>query len=349
EQGVEQRPVADGVGAVEEALRLAQRLADAAHVQVVPREGYGAAQATLRHRALDHARQTRALPVRQPGDAGREALVPEVPPGHGDPALDHLVLGERVEDHLVDRVDVALVARHGDPPERAEAAAEEGPDVAGDEHGDLEGVLDAALGRLRPDVVAVLEGHGPGALPGEHRAHVLDDGRPGALLEALRVGLAQLAPRLEVHAHGHVALPQVVGAGLVGDDVGPHAHLREPREDRRGVAQQPYRQRLARPPRLLRPRHGLLDARRAPLEVAGPQPPLDAPLVDLDADPDAAGHGYRQGLGAAHAPQAGGDDETAAQAPAEVLLGDRGEGLVRALHDPLGADVLPVARRVAAP
>ena len=67
--------------------------------------------------------------------------------------------------------------------------------------------------------------------------------------------------------------------------------------------------------------------------------------IDVDARKAAAVHGGGQRLRSAHAAQARGDDQPARQRAAEVLPGARGEGLVGALQDALGADVDPGAGR----
>ena len=89
--------------------------------------------------------------------------------------------------------------------------------------------------------------------------------------------------------------------------------------------------------------HGVLQRVGHLVEVAGLQPALDAVGVDLDAEGHAVVHGDGQGLGAAHAAEAGGQGDGAGQRAAEAAAGDLGEALVGALEDPLGADVDPGA------
>ena len=60
---------------------------------------------------------------------------------------------------------------------------------------------------------------------------------------------------------------------------------------------------------------------------------------------DAVVHGDGEGLGAAHAAEAGGEGDGPGEGAAELLRGDGGEGLVGALEDALGADVDPGAGR----
>ncbi len=88
---------------------------------------------------------------------------------------------------------------------------------------------------------------------------------------------------------------------------------------------------------------GLVDVRSDDIEVPGLQPSVEAGGVDVRADDDAAVHGDRERLGAPHAPDAGGQGERAGQGAAEAFGGNRGERLVSALQDALGADVDPRA------
>ena len=58
----------------------------------------------------------------------------------------------------------------------------------------------------------------------------------------------------------------------------------------------------------------LVDVGRALVEVLGREPLLDPGRIDLDDQRDAAVHGHREGLGAAHPAQTGGGDDLSAQA-----------------------------------
>ena len=62
---------------------------------------------------------------------------------------------------------------------------------------------------------------------------------------------------------------------------------------------------------------GLVQAVRLAVEVAGLQPHLDTGGLAFDGQARGAGHHRRQGLGAAHAAQAGGQDPSAAKIAAE--------------------------------
>ena len=70
-------------------------------------------------------------------------------------------------------------------------------------------------------------------------------------------------------------------------------------------------------------------------------PALQPGPVDVDDQADPVVQCHRQRLGAAHPAAAAGQGQGAGQRAAEPLLRHRGEGLVRALDDALGADVDP--------
>ena len=132
-----------------------------------------------------------------------------------------------------------------------------------------------------------------------------------------------------------------MGAGLVGDDVD---------RPRRGAAARGTPRRSCRPRRPTRPGdrpwpQGLLDRGVEVVgdlvEVAVLDPALQPGPVDVDDQADAVVEGDGQRLRAAHPAAAAGQGQRAGQGAAEPLLGDGGEGLVRALDDALGADVDP--------
>ncbi len=107
------------------------------------------------------------------------------------------------------------------------------------------------------------------------------------------------------------------------------------------VSQEPDGERPARRPGRVRLLEGLFQAPGHHVEVAGLQPALDPVAVHLDRDQDALVHGRGQGLGPAHAAQAGGEDEPAPQRASEVLARGLREGLVGPLEYPLAPDIDP--------
>ena len=79
------------------------------------------------------------------------------------------------------------------------------------------------------------------------------------------------------------------------------------------------------------------------VDITGIEAPASTRLVHLDDQRRPTVHRDRQGLGTAHAAQTRGDRRRPGEAAAKVLARGLGEGLVRALDDPLGGDVDPRA------
>src|SRR6476659_18383 len=93
----------------------------------------------------------------EPADPRGEALERDPFRRELEPALEQLVAGEEVAKRAVDRRDVARGAGQGRPPERTDAAAEERPDVRGNEPRIVERVGDPRVARLTAEVVSVIE------------------------------------------------------------------------------------------------------------------------------------------------------------------------------------------------
>jgi hypothetical protein len=83
---------------------------------------------------------------------------------------------------------------------------------------------------------------------------------------------------------------------------------------------------------------------RQPVDVADLLATGGPNRIHLDRDADAFVHRDRKGLGATHPTEPGGEHDAAFEGSAEVLPGQLGEGLVRALENALGPDVDPGAR-----
>ena len=153
-----------------------------------------------------------------------------------------------------------------------------------------------------------------------------------------------LGRRLGREVGGHVA-ERIVGAGLVGDDVGREVDVEQLRHDAR------RRCRPARPTARRRSSRGrdaagdrVVDASRRSRRGSGSRRRRShARRVDVDAQRHAAVHRDRQRLRAAHPAEPGGERDRAGQRAAEPAPGDLGEALVGALQDPLRADVDPRA------
>ncbi len=105
----------------------------------------------------------------------------------------------------------------------------------------------------------------------------------------------------------------IVCRRLIGDHVRGDAADDQLRIDIGGVANQPDGQCRAMGTRLLDQRHGFLEVVDDAIHIAVLQPALRSRWIDLHDEADAAVHRDRQWLGAAHAAQAGRQDELALQ------------------------------------
>ena len=160
------------------------------------------------------------------------------------------------------------------------------------------------------------------------------------------IGRAELGRGSDVEPQGHVADQRVVRRGLVGDEVECLAAARQLRHDLGCVSEQSDRE--AAPVALSRAdaRERVVEGVGRLVEVAGLQPPLDPGGIDLDAEDGGVQHRPGERLRTAHPAQPGSEDRAPGEIRgAEVLLGRGREGLVRALEDPLRADVDPAPGR----
>jgi len=89
----------------------------------------------------------------------------------------------------------------------------------------------------------------------------------------------------------------------------------------------------------------LVERRCLVIDVPGAQPKVDTALVALHDEAAEPRHRGRQRLRPTHATKTTGQDPATGGVAAEVLGGHGVERLVRSLHDALGADVDPAARR----
>ena len=265
-------------------------------------------------------------------------------PGHPDPPGQPLVLREKVENRVVGGRDIGRVAGQRSPPERALALAEQRPDVRRHEAGERERpAVPGQLG-LAADRVAVVEHLGARVGEPDHRLDVRGHRLAGPPGEPGRVLGPQRGHVLERHPARQVG-QRVVRRGLVGDHVDRGARGQQLGQDVGGVAEQPDRQRPPGVPGGHRPAHRVGRVLGPLVQVAVLDPAVDPGRVAVDADRHAAVHRHRERLGTAHPAQPGGQRDRAGQAAAEPLGRDRGERLVGALQDALGADVDPRAGR----
>ena len=347
--GVDERPVGDGVGAVLHLLGHDVGVGHGAGVEVIAREGDRPPERAVPHHGVDGERQFGAGAVAEPGDAGRQALEGHVVAGEADPVADDAVVGEQLQHLVVDLADVLRVAAERHPAERSDGPGEQRPQIGLGEDRDVEGVGDAAVAGVGADQVAVVEHLGAGRLELQHGGDVDGDGGAAFGHQAGRVGLAHGARLGKRAGVGHVAVDEVVGGGLVGDDVGDDAAPDYLRVDVGGIGDETDRQ---RPTLGLGGEHHVerrVEVGGDHVEIADRLALLGPLRIDVDAEDGGAGHAAGQRLRTAHAAKAGGQHEATGERAAESLLGDAHEDLVGALDDALAANILPGAGRQAAP
>ncbi len=343
---VQDRPVRDRVGAVEHALGLAVGARHAAGVEVVAPDHDRRAHGAGGHELVEPLARSIALAVAEPADARRQPLVSDPLGREPEPPLQALVIREHGAHSLVGGRDVGGIARERRPPERPLALAEHRANERRHEPRVAEGdiVVEPAGFRAGSQVVAVVERHG--SSPGE--AHDgLDVGshrRLGTPHVLGRIPGPQLRRLGEREPCRHVAAEWVVGAGLVGDDVGLPATSEQLGQHVGAVAHESDGDPIARSPRLVCPPHGGVEVVGRSVEIAGLDAPLDARWVDLDTERDAVVHRHGERLGAAHAAEATRERDRPSERRSGSLTRALRERLVGALQDALGSDVDPRSR-----
>ena len=137
--------------------------------------------------------------------------------------------------------------------------------------------------------------------------------------------------------------------GLVGDDVRGDAARDQFGVDVGGVAAEADGQRLAAGAGSVNQRQRFIERRRFLLQIAVFQTLGDARRVGFNDEYRRARHHACERLRAAHAAEAGGQNEFTGERIVEMLAGNLHENLKRALNDALRADVLPGAGGQPAP
>ena len=168
------------------------------------------------------------------------------------------------------------------------------------------------------------------------------DRRPRPAQVLVGVSGAKQRSRLDVEPLRHVTGERIVRCRLVGDQVERLAAAGQFRNDVGGIAEQADRQGATFLRRCADARQRVVERFGRLVEVARRKTPLDSRRIDLDAEHRRAGERRRERLRSAHAPEACRQDRATGQrGRAVVLLARSRKRLVRALKDPLGADVDP--------
>jgi hypothetical protein len=307
---------------------------------VAPDDDRGA-QLAAAHHLVEAQAEAVALAVAQPADPRGQPLEGDPLARLADPASEPLVVRELVEDRAVSGGDVGRVAGQRDPAEGPLALAEERADVGGHEARIGERALEPAEARLGAQAVAVVEDLGARVEEPHHGGAVR--GHRGARVPDVLVGraAAQRLGLVACQAVRDVAVERIVGARLVGDDVGVEARGQQGGQDLGGVGAEPDAERAAIGPGGTAARDGVLEVVGHDVEVPCLHAPADVLGVDLHAERRPAVHRHGEGLRASHAAEAGGQGDRPGERAAVTAAGDLREALVGSLHDALGADVDP--------
>ncbi len=150
-------------------------------------------------------------------------------------------------------------------------------------------------------------------------------------------------PTFDRPAGRQVAMQRVVRGGLIGDGIRAHAAAHEFRKNLGGVAEQRDGARFSFRNVARYAGQRVVEVGGLLIDIARAQSHVDTALTTLDGEHRRTRHGRGQGLRAAHAAQARGQDPAPLQVTAEVLASHLDEGFVGALHDALRADVNPRA------
>ena len=102
-------------------------------VEVIAADHDGRRDAAGADELVDREARPGTVAVAEPADPGRQALERDLLGRHREPALQEDVVGEQPLQLAIDHLDVGGVAGEHRPPERADAAAEERPDIGRDE------------------------------------------------------------------------------------------------------------------------------------------------------------------------------------------------------------------------
>ena len=134
-----------------------------------------------------------ALAQADPADAGRQALECYALARHVEPVVQVLIVGDQFLDLGVCPVDILRVTGQRAPAERADALAEQRPDIGGHEAGKGEGVFKTlVLGHLA-DIVAVIERRHAGIPEIDHGRDMHFHGGARRLFDRLPGSLSRLS------------------------------------------------------------------------------------------------------------------------------------------------------------
>src|ERR671911_1420348 len=139
---------------------------------MVPPYDYGGIDGAVGHELVEAEACPVPFACSEPADARGETLEMDLLAGLRDPTCQPLVVRKKLQDRIVRRRYIRLLARERGPPERPLALAEQRPDVRGHEPRVTVGPFEAAESGLPAQRVAVVEDLGPLLLETHHRRAV---------------------------------------------------------------------------------------------------------------------------------------------------------------------------------
>src|SRR6202042_1853173 len=105
------------------------RARDRARIQVIAANDDGGGKLPRGHHLVECETEAMALTQTHPADPRRQSLKFDALARHVEPAVQMWIIGNELLHLLVGAVDILGVPRERNPAERADAAAEERPDV----------------------------------------------------------------------------------------------------------------------------------------------------------------------------------------------------------------------------
>ncbi len=153
EQGVEQRPVGDGIRAVAHGFGLAVGRGDRAAIEMVAADDDRRLDDALPDQIVEGEAEPGAIAEADPADARRQTLEGDALGRHVEPGVQMGVVGDQLLHLGVGGGDVGRIAGESGPAEGTDAAAEQRPDIGRHEAGEGEGVGLAGVEGALADVL----------------------------------------------------------------------------------------------------------------------------------------------------------------------------------------------------
>ena len=100
---------------------------------MIAADHHGCRDAAGANELVDREARPGAVAVAEPADPSRKTLKRNLLGCHREPPLQERVVGKQPLQRAIDHLDIGGVAGEHGPPERADSAAEERPDIGRDE------------------------------------------------------------------------------------------------------------------------------------------------------------------------------------------------------------------------